>query len=66
MLALERSANPLDIDAFDNALDPERQPLMLPKLPAKTLFNLPMIWTSRSAHVLKKYPLLRLLWYFLI
>ena len=44
MLALERTNAPLGVDPTCHELDPNRQPLVLPRLPAKTLFNLPMIW----------------------
>ena len=44
MLALERTSSPLSVDPMCSELDPDKQPLVLPRLPAKTLFNLPMIW----------------------
>lgn len=62
MLALERAEDPYLVDVHSKNLQPILQPPMIPILPNKTLFNLPLIWTSRSAHVLKKYPILRLLW----
>lgn len=60
MLALESADDPASVDA--HALEPIGQRPMIPELPSSTLFNLPLIWTSRSAHVLKKHPVLRLLW----
>lgn len=62
MLALERAEDPYAVNMHSSDLQPIFQPPMIPVLPNKTLFNLPLIWTSRSAHVLKKFPILRLLW----
>jgi hypothetical protein len=62
LLAIERSDQPNTIDALSPKYDPCCQKAIMPEIPTNDLKNLPLIWAARSAHILKKHPLLRLLW----
>lgn len=62
MLALENAENPHLVDATATELEPSKQSPILPRLPTSVINNLPLLWAARSAHVLKKHPILRLLW----
>lgn len=61
MLALE-SGQAADDAADDPRYDPMDQEPLVPSLPAGCKKMLPMLWTAKSATVLKKWPILRLLW----
>ena len=61
MLALERG-DASDDAADDYELDPIEQQPLLPEFPSGCKRALPMLWATRSAPALKKWPLLKLLY----
>ncbi len=48
--------------ADDSRFDPMEQSPLLPTLPGECQKMLPLLWASKSASALKKWPILKLLW----